>query len=70
MTRSQWKAQQGHLEEGKSHKANKKHEKRQNKTKWQRRAKKSSKTQQAHKAQKLPLNQLPLTLSMQALPLI
>jgi hypothetical protein len=51
------------------HKANKKHENQQAKPKWQRRAKKSSKIQKAHKNQKLPLNQLPLTLSIQVLPL-
>jgi hypothetical protein len=53
----------------KSRKTNKKHEKRQTKPKWQIRAKKSSKTQKSHKTQKLLLNQLPLTLSMQAHPL-
>jgi hypothetical protein len=40
-----------------------------NQAKMERRAKKSLKTQKAHKTQKLPLNNLPLTLSMQALPL-
>jgi hypothetical protein len=53
----------------KSRKTNKRHEKRQVKPKWQIRAKKSSNTQKAHKTQKLLLNQLHLTLSMQALPL-
>jgi hypothetical protein len=43
-------------------KANKRHEKRQTKPKWQRRAQKSSKLQKK-------LTKLPLTISMQALPL-
>jgi hypothetical protein len=37
------KAQKGHLEEGKTAKASKWHEKRQSQAKWQERAKKSSK---------------------------
>jgi hypothetical protein len=55
------KAQECHIEDGRNCKANKRAEKQQNEEK----AKKSSNSQ----TQKLPLNQTPLTLSMQVLPL-
>jgi hypothetical protein len=68
------KAQEGHLEEGKS-KSQQQAKKRQSQPKWPRRVKKSleehEKLKLSTKAQNQHSlwNQLPLTLSMQALPL-